>query len=1153
MKSLEISFRPLMISAVLLLLVVGLAPQSSLAQTVSASPVALSFGVPTGTAIVPPCTVPCSATETLTVNIFDPTGGQVTFGTVSVGPSSPALSTDKPADFTISGDSCSGKMFTSGATCQVAVYFNASHAPVTTLETATLTVPITSEGVTAPPPVPLNGAYGSIKLWDEINVTASPSTASFSNLYTIASWGQNLSCPASPTATLSNTPDGNGYILVDNYITLYVNGTPVNNGQSGNNPSGNVCFGGPADSNGGVSFNDCFSSSYQGPAGSNLLGRQDPDTFANPGNSVLSGGAAGGLPPINLTAFFGPGTVQATITALDQGYVYDSSTVFLATNCSPGGLIPGGTATGNPTPTNTISFDSNPGTDLSITDNTAQNPPSVSGTVPTYTQIAVPQQLFYQLVAGTSAAPDVCLRAASEQDPANNNAPMCVGILIQCYNPADGTTSGNNCDSSTPMGLRDLYDTVQFASPDAPVNGNNFLFNSSPNACSYYVANPNGSGLGGGVSGGTCATGTGPAVVMGGDTWLCAPGSTVPPNAPGGCTPLEPNSSTPLFNTTTNPLTSPGNSIYSEASDALTGGLAGDLSPLDGLTQFLGAADGSGGSSVPLKNSVLFLVANHPLPAATATIAGQNSNGWINSTTINATFNSLAASYPSAPPSTNPQSNGFTAAPPYSLTYGISNYPTLPDTTYPVTGDATNYNTAGNVNPNLGANGSGWLPLCPAGPIPATPGSFMSYSTGNPSFAGLSNGIYNVHYFTTDCALTEGLVFNPTNLSSPTTNWASFPFVTVGVDTSAPTLACSTSPSPVYGFWYNTNVTVSCSATDVGSGFATGAAPVPYAGNNVLQGPLTGTLSASTAVGAGTTNPAATIAAQQISDLAGNLSNTQGPYSFEIDRQVPSIAGPVLAPTASGNKYVVGAVSTVTITYSCNDGVGSGVAYCNEVGALPLGTTTTCTPTPAASGVPVTCTSTFTPAPTNVGSYSIYVGSADNVANIAPNTATLNFSIADAPSTVIFGAFPVPAVTPGSNLTYYVGAADTDLPKTVSIYGATINVALKIPSGTLATGTATAISDDVTCTSWPCSVMPTTGPACTVTPSSVTSTTTAVSVSCSVGTIPDIFTSKTAAIVKIVLPTSKTAKAGSVATSGTITAVTPLSGVTSFSSSVSIK
>ena len=183
------------------------------------------------------------------------------------------------------------------------MYFNASLAPATTLETAALTLSIASEGVTSSSPVP-SGAYGSIKLWDEINVTASATGVSPSNFKTIASWGQNLSCPAGIpiTATLSNTPDGNGYILVDNYITLSVNGIPVNNGQSGNNPPGNVCFGGPADSNGGVSFNDCFSSSYQGPAAAGTLNGQDPDTFANPGNAVLSG-AAGGLPPINLTAF----------------------------------------------------------------------------------------------------------------------------------------------------------------------------------------------------------------------------------------------------------------------------------------------------------------------------------------------------------------------------------------------------------------------------------------------------------------------------------------------------------------------------------------------------------------------------------------------------------------------------------------------------------------------------------------------------------------------------------------------------------------------------------------------------------------------------------------------------------------------------------
>jgi hypothetical protein len=1132
MKFRETNFR--LISAVLVLLAVGLVAQTSTAQTVSASPVALSYGVPTGTTAVAPDAYPASAAENLVVNIVGGTPSTpVVFGTTTV-------TGTNSGDFIVAGDSCSGQTFSAAATCQVAVSFNASLAPATTLETATLTVVITS-GATAPPPVGLSGAYGSIKLWNETNVTTSASSTSFTSMATIASQGLNLSCPTSPTlaptATLSNTPDGNGYVLVDNYITVSVNGNPVNTQVAGNNPAGNVCSGGPSDSSGGVAYNDCFSSSYQGPAGTNFgLNGQDPDTFANPGNPILNG-AAGGLPPINLSPFFPTGTVQATFAALDSGYVYTTSTVFLATNCTPGGIVPGGSATGNPTPTNTVTFDSNPGSNLSVTDDTAQNPPA-TGTTPIYTQIAVPQQLFYQLVAGTSAAPDVCLRASSEQDIANSNAPMCVGILIQCYNPADGTTSGNNCDSSTPVGLRDLYDTVQFASPDAPVNGTNFLFGptGSPaaDACSYYLSNPNNIG-GVSVSNGACAKGTGATVLMGGDNWLCGTGD-YPPNP---CTSLEPNSSTaPIFNT----LTPAADPIYTEALGALGGGLTGDPSPLGTLTNFQGAADGSGGSSVPLKNSVLFLVANHPLPTATAAVAGQNINGWINSATISAAFTSTAATY--TPGTANPPSNSFAAASPYSLTYGISNYPTLPDSTYPVTGDATNYNAG--VSPNLGASGANWVPLCPTGPAP--PSSFASIG----SFSGLSNGIYNLHYFTTDCALTEGLVFNPTGsqLTNPTANWASFPYATIGIDTVAPSLACSTSPAPAYGAWYNSNVTVSCSATDVGSGFGPGT-PLPNTGNNVLQGGLTATLSASTAVAAGTTNPAAVIAAQQISDLAGNASNTQGPYSFEIDRQAPVITGPALSPTASGNKYVVGSAATVTITYSCSDGVGSGVASCTEVGTLPAGTTTHCTNAVEL----VSCTSSFAPAPTNVGSYSIYVSAADNVGNAtSTSSAPLAFSVADAPATVIFGAFPAPTVTPGSNLTYYVGAADTYLGKTpISIYGATINATLKIPTGTLATGTATAISDDVACTSWPCSAMPTSGPACVVTPSSVTSTTTSVSVSCSVGTIPDIFTSKSAVIVKIVLPTSTKAPAGTVSTSGTITATTPISGITSFSASVSIK
>ena len=569
----------LMPFVVLVVLVLGLAAQNSQAQTVSFSPVALSYGVPTGT----PGTPPASGQETLTVNILGATPSTpVTFGsTTKTGTNS--------SDFIVAGDSCTGQTFTSDNTCLVILYFNASLVPATTLETATLTItPSTGSLI-----VPLSGAYGSIKLWDETDVATSFGTVngepiSYTNMYTISSKGLNLSCPASPTAKLSNTPDGNGYVLVDNYLTLAINGAAVNGSNVGstNYPPGNVCSGGETDVNGGNTYDDCFSASYEGAA-SGLIG-QDPDTFTNPGNSVLTGGNAGGIPPINVSTFFSTGTVPATLTALDAGGELTSSTLFLATSCSPGGLVPGGSLTGNATPTNTASFDNNPGSNFSLADSSAQNPPA-SGTTPVYTQIAVPQQLFQQLVAGTSAAPDVCFRLTSELDySVNPPAPMCAGVLIQCWDPTHTTLSGANCDPSTPSLLRNLYFSMSFDSPDGPVSGTNYLYNSPTNACSYYLT---GGFAGGGIANGACATGTGPGLLLGADQWLCAPGSTTPPNAPGGCTPLEPNMSTPpVFNTQTPPATT----IYSSSQAtncSLSGLLTGDLCPLDTLTQFRGAAD----------------------------------------------------------------------------------------------------------------------------------------------------------------------------------------------------------------------------------------------------------------------------------------------------------------------------------------------------------------------------------------------------------------------------------------------------------------------------------------------------------------------------------------------------------------------------------
>jgi hypothetical protein len=993
----------------------------------------------------------------------------------------------------------------------------------TTLQSGTLVISYATESSLQ---VPLTGAYGAIKLFDETNVTTSVSTASFSNMYTIASAGLNLSCPASPTATVSNTPDGNGYVLVDNYLALAISGTPVN---SGNDPAGNICRGGPADSFDGNSFNDCFSTNYQVPAGTNFgLNGQNPDTFTNPGNSVLSIVSpnlnnAGGVPPIDVSSFFSmdetpPYPVQASFAALDSGYVYDNSTLFLVTNCSLAGITPGGTVAGNPiTPTNpssqtqTITFDAGPGQNISYETSVAnavqQGTVTIpTGTVPVITDIGVPQPLFYQLVAGTSAAPAVCLRLTGELDPFGQT--LCKGYLVQCQftDPTTGitTTTGDNC-APTPSTLRNLFDLVQFSSPDGPLNGTNYLYNSSPNACSNVV------------SGGSCAAGTGPGLLMGSDNWLCASGLTSP------CTPLEPNTSTP-----TTPAT------YSATNCQLTGSLAGDLCPLDTLTQFLGAADPLPAGTTNGKNSLFIPVVNMPLPTAQATVAVQNASGWINTSTINATFVANAATYPSA--GNIPAANGVSFAPAYSLTFGLSPWPTLPDTTFPVATDITNYNPTG-TKPGL------QTPPCTLG---AASGNTPSSFTSNGSFGSLSDGIYNLHYFTTDCAYTEGLVFNPqrTQLTDPTANWASFPFVTIGVDTTAPTFSCSTSPST--SIWYNSNQTVQCLVTDQNySPGVSGSGFLPLLPNSI-QGSQTETVAVSTSVAPGGVNQAAPTNTLSACDLAGNcVPVSAGP--FMIDRQPPTIAGPTFVPAASGNKYLVGQ-GIVTINYSCSDGIGSGVAFCTGQG-LPPGTITGCTTT--ASGQ--SCSSSFTASATTVGSYLFNVSAQDNAGNSASLPSPVSFSVAYAPASVLFGPIPALAI-PGTSLAYYVGAADVNPAKNpVSVYGANIAVQLQIPNGTLKTGgSVSAIFADVTCTSFPCSDTPPAGSSCSVSTSTGASTTT-VTINCNVGTLPDLFTTKSGVVVKIVLPISANAPVGKyITTSGAITAASPISGTTSFSSSILI-
>ena len=133
--------------------------------------------------------------------------------------------------------------------------------------------------------------------------------------------------------------------------------------------------------------------------------------------------------------------------------------------------------------------------------------------------------------------------------------------------------------------------------------------------------------------------------------------------------------------------------------------------------------------------------------------------GWVNSQTVKINFTSNPAAY------SGPNPNGFTAAPIASLTYGTQT--PVPDPTFSGSGDTTNSN----------------------GTCPASPGGAFNSSTTPINF-GADGTFNNVHYFATDCAGTEELLFTPSD--DPNKNWASFKTVTINIDTVAPTISAIT-------------------------------------------------------------------------------------------------------------------------------------------------------------------------------------------------------------------------------------------------------------------------------------------------------------------------------------------------------------------------
>jgi hypothetical protein len=420
------------------------AAHAQVTVTVSPASNSLSFGVPTGSTMSAPQTVAISVggSGSVTVSNITITPHAETVGGVSNGNTTP--SNDFTETDTCGNNPTGSNSIAAPGSCAINVTFSAT-APAGTLENATLT--FTTSATDGAFNFALTGAAGAIRVFDPVYAAKSNPNASTSALVAFNSTMLALSCPVNPTATLSSSPDGSGYVLVDNFLTLNFGNTPP--GTSTSNLSGNVCTGNPSD--GGQP--DCFTTNYQVPAGPGGLNGQDPDTFTNPGNSVLTtqGGNAnnaGGVPPINVATQFASQstTPTATVTMLDAGGIVASSTLFLVTQCS---LVNAntGTETANPInnqPTQTLSFDTvqnhldQYAFDYSFA--TAGGTLTNANSTPVVTNNSISPSAYSALVAGSPFQNTACIPLES----LNGNCAIKTQVC-----PGPGGPSGTNCAQST--------------------------------------------------------------------------------------------------------------------------------------------------------------------------------------------------------------------------------------------------------------------------------------------------------------------------------------------------------------------------------------------------------------------------------------------------------------------------------------------------------------------------------------------------------------------------------------------------------------------------------------------------------------------------------------------------------------------------------
>ena len=314
-------------------------------------------------------------------------------------------------------------------------------------------------------------AQNSTQLFGPVNVRPSQSGAGYgASQVTFDTNTLNLTCPASPSAVLSSSASAvpsssSGNIVVDNNIN-------VTNLTTGSGPV-NVCKGGTANSLDDGATN-CFTANYENSAGS-LIG-VDPDTFV----------ASGGVPPIDISGLLIAGSQQIKIDLVDQGGELASSTVYLNSNCTYGGVNGPATISGNtipptnPTPAQLDQdFTFNPtsqqliGFEYNLTGAQSAGTLTVNpdGAIPQVTDSGLDSIAAYPLlVGGTSFSTSMCLVHNGEL---LNGLPACKLFTLECATGTGNSSSGAQCPVSTMSNevLSDTFDGPAFTLPDIATPG----------------------------------------------------------------------------------------------------------------------------------------------------------------------------------------------------------------------------------------------------------------------------------------------------------------------------------------------------------------------------------------------------------------------------------------------------------------------------------------------------------------------------------------------------------------------------------------------------------------------------------------------------------------------------------------------------------